>query len=120
MGTVYGSMDKDIEAFMVFKVVGRQLLPAPEIVNICCYDHFWYQLHHYIKAQQYKSRMDWFIDNGINQKLILMPAIMHEQLESPIYGLSDKDFYRRWGIKKELLLFDKKKWIAEQLKGERK
>lgn len=120
MTTVYRNMDADIQAFMVFKVIGRRLLPAPEIVDVCSYDHFWYQLHHYIKAQSYKSRMQWYIDNGIEQKLILMPTIMHEHLESPVYGLSDEDFYRRYGIKKDLLLFNKKKWIEEQVKGENK
>lgn len=120
MTTVYKDMNEDIKAFMVFKVVGRKLLPAPEITDIYSYDHFLCQLHHYVKAQSYKSRPQWYIDNGINQKLILMPSLMHEHLESPVYGLDDESFLKRWGIQKDLLLFNKKRWIEQQVKGENK
>lgn len=118
MTTVYKDMNEDIKHFMVFKVCGRRLLPAPEITDIYSYDHYSYQLHHYIKAQSYKYRPKWYKDNGIQQKLILMPSLMHQHLESPIYGLDDKSFLRRWGIRKEMLLFDKRKWIEKQVKGE--
>lgn len=118
MVTVYGSMDEDIRAFGAYRLIGRRLIPAPDITDITCYDHFHFHLHHYIKAQSYKYRKSWYVENGIEQKLILMPSLMHEHLESPVYGLSENDFYRRWGVSKQFLLFDKRKWIEDQVKGE--
>lgn len=118
MVTVYKDMNADIKAFNVYKLVGRRLVLAPEIVDIYCYDHYFYQLHHFIKAQQYKSRPEWYFANGIEEKLILLPSNMHEHLESPIYGLSDDEFYRKYRIEKDVLLFNKRKWIAENVKGE--
>lgn len=118
MATVYKTMDEDIKAFKVMKVVGGRIKPAPEITDITSYDHFWWQLHHYIKAQSYKRNKKWYDNNGIEEKLILMPVLMHQHLEDPIYGLDEVGFYKRWGIRKELLLFNKKKWIEQQVKGE--
>ena len=118
MGTVYKDMNKDIEAFLTFRIYQNRLIPVPDIVNVHCYNHNIFHLHHYIKAQSYKNRMQWYKDNGIMEKLILMPKEMHEHLESPIYGLSDELFYKKYKIRKDLLLFDKKKWLDEQVRKE--
>ena len=118
MTTVYEDMNADIKAFKVYEVRYNYIKSRPDIVDIHSYNHQVFQLHHYIKAQDYKRNMDWYIKNGIEEKLILMPTIMHEHLESPIYGLPDEKFYFKYRISKEKLLFDKKKWIEKQVKGE--
>lgn len=114
MGTVYKTMNDDIKAFEVFGIKGGRLVRLPEIVDIHSYNHQYMQLHHFIKAQSYKRNEKWYKENGIRQKLILMPAIMHEQLESPIFGLTDKDFFNKYRIERKKLLFNKKEWIREQ------
>lgn len=117
MATVYKDMNADIKAFKVYKIIAGRLVPAPEITDIYSYNHQYLQLHHYIKAQSYKNRMEWYQNNGIEEKLILMPTVMHEHLESPIYGLTDELFYKKYRISKELLLFDKNKWLENTMKG---
>lgn len=114
MGTVYKTMNDDIKAFEVFGIKGGQLVRLPEIIDIYSYNHQYMQLHHFIKAQSYKRNEKWYKKNGIRQKLILMPAIMHEHLESPIFGLTDKDFFNKYRIERKKLLFNKKEWIREQ------
>lgn len=115
MGTVFNSMNEDIKAFKVYRVGYNRLILLPELTDVTCYNHYSMQLHHYIKAQDYKRNMKWYKENGIEEKLILMPSIMHEHLESPIYGLPDDVFYRKYKISKDLLLFNKKKWIKEEI-----
>lgn len=116
MVTVYEDMNADIKAFKVYRVGYNRLIRLHNIKDINSYNHQVFQLHHFIKAQEYKRNMKWYIDNLIEEKLILMPIIMHEHLESPIYGLSDADFYRKYKISKNLLLFSKEKWLVENVK----
>ncbi len=118
MATVYKNMNEDIKAFRVFRICNNKLIPAPDIVDIHSYDHSIFNLHHFIKAQSYKNRLQWYKDNNIEEILIEIPVLMHQHLEDPIHMLDDEEFFRRWGIRKELLLFNKKKWIEQQVKGE--
>ena len=113
-------MNTDIKNFKVFKILNGKLVAAPEITDIHSYNHYYFHLHHFVKAQEYKRNMQWYIDNRIEEKLIQIPVLMHEHLESPIYGLSEEAFYRKYGIRKELLLFNRKKWIAEQVERRNK
>ena len=115
MGTVFKNMNEDIKAFKVYGIKQNRLVLLPEIVDIHSYNHELCQLHHYIKAQDYKRNKNWFLENNIEEKLILMPTIMHEHLESPIYGLTDEQFYRKYRIEREILLFNKKHWIRKQV-----
>lgn len=114
MGTVYKDMNADIKAFKVFGIKGNRLVELPEIVDIHSYNHQYMQLHHFIKAQSYKRNEEWYKENGIQQKLILLPALIHEHLESPIFGLTDKEFFNKYRIERKKLLFNKKEWIREQ------
>lgn len=115
MGTVFKDMNADIKAFKVYGVQYNRLIELPDIVDIHSYNHQSMQLHHYIKAQDYKRNKKWYDENGLEEKLILMPIIMHEHLESPIYGLSDELFYRKYRIEREKLLFNKKQWVKKQV-----
>ncbi len=114
MTTVYKDMNADIKAFKVYKISAGKLELAPEITDIHSYNHQCMQLHHYIKAQSYKNRPEWYEQNDLKEKLILMPTIMHEHLESPIYGLSDEAFYKKYKIQKKVLLFNKRKWLETE------
>ena len=117
MGTVYETMNDDIKAFGVYRVWYNCLLKAPEIVDIHSYNHDTHHLHHYIKAQSYKNDVDWYKKHNIKQKLILLPAEMHEKLENPIYALDDKSFFRKYKIEKKRLLFSRKRWIEDEIRG---
>jgi len=109
-------LNKDINDFGVFKIVGGELVPAPEITCKEDYEHgiFGLTIHHFIKDTHYKKNQYWYEENGIDQKLILMDWAMHEHLESPVYGLTPEKFYEVYGIEKDKLLFNKKAWIAKQ------
>lgn len=115
MTTVFKDMNADIKAFKVFEVRYNQLVLRPDITDIHSYNHQVFQLHHFIKAQDYKRNMQWYIENGIEEILILMRIIMHEHLESPIYGLSEQMFYRKYKISKDKLLFNKNQWLQQQV-----
>ena len=115
MGTVNKSMNEDIQEFGVIEVYFNRLRPRPDIQSIYDYDHFWYNLHHYIKAQDYKRNREWYERNGIKQVLILMRRQMHEHLENPIYELPEDVFFKKYHISKDKLLFNKKKWIEKEV-----
>lgn len=117
MGTVYNSMNDDIKAFGVWVLEWGQLRKAPEIIDIYSYNHELCHLHHYIKAQDYKRNMGWYEQNGIKEKLILLPVRVHEHLEDPIFGLSERAFLQRYKIDKNRLLFNKRKWIDNACKN---
>lgn len=115
MVTVNNTLNEDIKEFPVFKVVGNRLVPAPEITCVNDYIHGKMDLHHYIKAQSYRHNREWYEKNGIKQKLILMPREMHVHLENPIYNLTHLSFFIRYHIPKDVLLFNKKKWIEKEV-----
>ena len=115
MGTVNKTMNEDIQEFGVVEVYFNRLRPRPDIQSIYDYDHFWYNLHHYIKAQDYKRNREWYERNGIKQVLILMRRQMHEHLENPIYELPEDVFFKKYHISKDKLLFNKKKWIKKEV-----
>ena len=119
LGTVNKTMNEDIQEFGVVEVYFNRLRPRPDIQSIYDYGHFWYNLHHYIKAQDYKRNREWYQRNGIKQVLILMRRQMHEHLENPIYELPEDVFFKKYHISKDKLLFNKKKWIEKEVKEER-
>lgn len=109
-------MQKDIDEFGVWKLEDGELIPVPEIKSTKDYIHgiFGYALHHFIKDTHYKKNTQWYKDRGIKQFLILLRWNCHEHLESPIYGLSDSKFLELYGIEKNKLLFNKRKWIERE------
>lgn len=111
------TMDEDIKEFGVWELFYNILRPRPDIQSIHDYDHSYFDLHHYIKAQQYRKNREWFEYHGITEKLILLRKTIHQHLEFPDYQMDDLEFYRVYHIRKDLLLFDKRKWLLEQAKG---
>ena len=111
------TVDEDIKEFGVLVVHNGRLRPCPEITNKKDYVHGLYDLHHFIKAQDYRRNRKWYEENKIKQILILMPRKMHTHLENPIYELSDEKFWQIYHIRKKDLIFYKKKWIQEQVEN---
>lgn len=112
------NLNKDIAEFGVYIIQNSKLLFCPNIKTKNDYIHGLYDLHHFIKDQEYQRNKDWYIKNSIKQKLILLPRQMHIHLENPIYALSKKQFFEKYKIKKEELLFNKKDWIDFQVRKE--
>lgn len=83
---------------------------ATWIFDTSCYDHFSFELHHVIKYTHYEHNKFWYKNHGLEMCLILIPKIMHQHLENPIYELSDEDFYNKYLIHKYELVFDKKEF----------
>ena len=111
------SMNEDIKEFGVWELYYNRLRPRPDVQSIHDYNHYVFDLHHYIKAQDYKRNRDWYEANGLMEKLILLPKIIHQHLEYPDYMMDDIDFFAKYHIRKDLLLFDKRKWLLEQVEG---
>lgn len=120
MVTVNKTMNEDIKEFGVFSISNGRLVPNKLIKSIQDYNHYGWHLHHFIKAQDYKRNRKWYEENNIIEKLIFMACKMHTHLEDPIYGLSDEEFYKVYHIQKNVLLFNKKKWIEKQVREEMK
>lgn len=66
--------------------------------------------HHFIKQQHYKKDRIWFDMNGIIQKTFWLHYQVHADLHS---AMSDERFLERYGIARDTLLFNRKKWLAE-------
>lgn len=109
------SMNEDIKEFGVWELYYNRLRPRPDIQSIYDYNHYFFDLHHYIKAQDYKRNRDWYEMNNIMEKLILLPKKIHQHLEYPDFMMDNETFFKTYHIEKELLLFNKKNWILKQI-----
>lgn len=85
-----------------------KISPAEWIVDKTCYDHYSFELHHVIKFTHFEQNKNWYQERGLNMCLILIPKVMHQHLENPIYELSDEVFFEKYQIHKYELLFSKK------------
>ena len=85
-----------------------RIAPANWIKTTKDYDHFSFELHHVIKFTQYEKNKQWYKNQGLEMCLILIPKIMHQHLENPIYELPENIFYEKYQIHKHELLFTKK------------
>lgn len=75
------------------------------------YDHNRFELHHFIQYQAYIQEPEWYMKRGIDQKLILVSKVCHEHIENRgIRVLSDEEFERRYKIKRNKLLFNKRQY----------
>ena len=120
MSAIRKIMNKEIEKYQgriyYFEqrqdIYGNQLVPkikpAEWIENTSCYDHSSFELHHVIKFTNFEKNKNWYIERGLNMCLILIPKIMHQHLEDPIYQLTDDEFYKKYLIHKYEILFNKK------------
>ena len=86
--------------------------PADWIVDTNSYDHFSFELHHVIKFTHYEQNKNWYENQGLKMCLILIPKVLHQHLENPVYELDDSTFYNKYKIHKYELLFDKNDYFA--------
>lgn len=104
------SMNEDIKEFSIYALARNgQLVEIDWIKSTDDYNHYYYNLHHFIKKEHYRKNRQWYEERGIKQKLILLPIFIHEQLHNQaIKILSDEDFFARLKIEKSELLFSRK------------
>lgn len=95
-------MNDDIKKFPVYGLSTQGLVPI-EIHSTEDYNHYTHHLHHYIKQQDWKRNKEWFIERGIEQKLILMPVQVHVDLHNCISNFKDK-----YNIDRSELLFSRR------------
>lgn len=104
------SMDEDIKKYDIFTLTRfGKLKKINWIKSTNDYNHYFFNLHHYIEKQHYEDNEQWYKDRGIQQKLILLPIAIHEQLHGiAIKNLNDEDFKARYKISKWALIFNRK------------
>lgn len=101
-------MNQEIKKYPVYMLEKGELRMI-DIESTNDYNHYFYQLHHYIKQQEYKRNKKWFDDRGIKQKLILLSVPCHEQVhQQAIKNLTDEEFENKYGISRWELLFNRK------------
>jgi hypothetical protein len=66
------------------------------------------QLHHFVKQNVRKTDPKFYERVEHLQKLILMPSKMHYDL----HAMGEDTFFKRYGIEKHKLLFNRKLWRA--------
>ena len=102
------SMNDDIKKYQVYALSGQGLVPI-EITSTNDYNHMTHQLHHFIKQQSYNRNKDWYDNKGIEQKLILLPNFVHEQVhQQAIKNLTDEEFEEKFKISRWELLFNRR------------
>lgn len=103
-------MNKDIQEFDIYVLTrSGKLKQIFWLKSTNDYNHYLFNLHHFIEKQHYRDNEQWYKERGIKQKLILLPVIIHEQLHGiAIKNLSDEEFKARYKISKWALLFNRK------------
>lgn len=97
------SMNDDIKEFPVFLLYAGTLQNADWVTNTESYDHYNWQLHHFVKQQEWKRNADKLKAKGVEQKLFLLPIQCHLDLHACLTGFEDK-----WGISRDKLLYGAK------------
>ena len=100
------TMNDDIAKYPVYMLHNKQLISAQWIQSTSNYNHYVYQLNHFIRKSVRKNSPEFYKRVEHLQKLILMPAQMNYDLET----MGEESFKNKWGIEKDLLVFNRKKW----------
>lgn len=99
-------MNKDIQEYPIYFISNGKLEPCLWIKSTKDYDHYRYNLHHFIPKGKYKVYKKWYIDHNIEQKLIYMPIWLHIELHNLSY--SDEEFENKNHISRWELIFNRK------------
>lgn len=99
------TMNDDIKKYPTYALSAQGLVPI-EILSTNDYNHYTHQLHHYIKQQEWKRNKEWFEERGIEQKLILLPEWVHNEVHGMKY--SDEEFKEKFKISRWDLLFNRR------------
>lgn len=102
------TMNEDIKNFPIFILRCGKLVRYHFIKSTDDYNHYNCNLHHFIPKQSYNKDPQKYKDLGIEQKLILLPIPIHEQLhDQGIKPLSDKEFRNIYKIERSELIYGK-------------
>lgn len=103
-------MNKDIQEFDIYILTrSGKLKQIFWIKSTDDYNHYRFNLHHFIEKQHYRGNEQWYKERGIKQKLILLPVFIHEQVHGiAIKNLSYEEFKTSYKISKWALLFNRK------------
>lgn len=109
-----GSMfNEDINKYPLFffDMFSRTIKPIPacELQSVADYNHYDYQLHHFVEKTIRKNNPAFYARVEYLQKLILVPAQMNYDASS---SMSDERFLKNWGIDKYKIIFSKDNWHA--------
>ncbi len=106
------ALAKEIFMYPVYLLTARGRLVEIPLCSLNEYNHNRMHLHHYLprSGSYYKVEgRQWYIDNDIKQKLILLPIPIHEQVhQQAVKNLSDDMFLFNYGLKRSDLLFTRK------------
>ena len=94
----------DLSKYPCFLYQMGTIRPIPEL---SCWSQDM-QCHHFIKQNVRKTNPKFYERVEHLQKLILMPSKMHYDL----HAMGEDTFFKRYGIEKHKLLFNRKLWRA--------
>lgn len=103
-------MAKELEKYKehTYLLCGGRLIQI-YVSDLNDYNHIGYELHHYIPFHKYEPNKQWYIDRGIQQKLILIKKTTHEQVENrATKNMTDEQFLTRYGISRWDLVFNRR------------
>lgn len=85
--------------------VTKDILPANWVKTLADYNHNYAELHHIIPYTDWELNTKEVRDKHINA-LILIPKVMHQHLENPVYKLPKEVFQKVYGIHPDRILLD--------------
>lgn len=100
------TMNEDIEKYPIFMLYNKEIMPITWIKSTSDYNHYVYQLHHFVRKTIRKNSLSFYKRVEHLQKLILIPSKMNYDLEN----MGEDTFYNEYGIDKNTLVFSRKKW----------
>lgn len=100
-------MNEEIKKYKgeIYAFVDGKIIKLPFIDNTNDYNHSTFEMHHYVPFTDWELNTK-NVRDKVKQKLILIPKVMHQHLENPIYRLPPENFKRIYGIRPQELLFD--------------
>lgn len=99
-------MNDDLSLYPVYMFYGGRLQTADWIKNTQNYDHYNWQIHHFIRQSVRKNSPDFYKRVEHLQKLLLVPKQMNYDLET----MGEKRFKEVYGVNKDDFVFSRKKW----------
>lgn len=100
------SMNEDLQKYPVFMVYNKEIIPADYIKDTSQYNHYAYEMNHFIRKSVRKNSYDFYVRVEHLQKMILMPKQMNQDLEV----MGEEAFFKKWGMHKYDLVFSRLKW----------
>lgn len=103
-------MNNEIKKWKIYALnKNGQFINVNWIKSTDDYDHKFFNLHHFIPYQTYTRDPQWFNERNIEQKLIYMSIMLHEQCEyRAIKNLSETEFEKTYKVPRSALVCRKK------------